>query len=447
MTSKLWFILLIAISFGGQLQLDVMAQGETDLDEMSLMATRIRNFIQNRSRLLQKEAMEKVYADQMYGEPAAELDGGRIVQAIAETLTDEFRPAITAVLAMGRTIEEAASRFRKDDLETIKCESLDSSKLEFVSRRHQVQDEYTTTAAPKSFDRMAKFADHRVSANYSLSSHRLDDAAQDIQLGAEKARLAAAEVCMSLELENLFGSRRDMLASQQPQVDASKLLWSYFGSMNGVSRWFPAFKWNDLQLGDEWYTRNQPWYNVGLGMDEVSKRVVFVIDSSGSMVADQSILGDSQPTHLEDAKAAVLRVVGMLSSTDRLNIIFFDNEARSAFDMRQPLVQCIPQKLAEIRNFIVNEHGHADVDLADYNKGLQLAFDLVAEFGRQADGIDVNCARKDGGVGCESVVVFISNGYSSHSLDYAAIKQQSEALNIRCDIYRYIIDKQRREAL
>ncbi|KAI5644965.1 neuronal voltage-dependent calcium channel alpha 2acd domain-containing protein [Phthorimaea operculella] len=112
------------------------------------------------------------------------------------------------------------------------------------------------------------------------------------------------------------------------QADPS-LAWQYFGTSNGVLRFFPAMPWNQNHV-DTYDCRVRTWY---IEAATCSKDVIILFDVSGSMTGFKNYV----------ARYTLETVLSTLSNNDFVNVYTFKNTTEEAVDCFKGLVQATPE--------------------------------------------------------------------------------------------------------
>ncbi|CAB4008171.1 Hypothetical predicted protein, partial [Paramuricea clavata] len=152
------------------------------------------------------------------------------------------------------------------------------------------------------------------------------------------------------------------------------LKWQYFGSRDAVFRTYPAKRWTNPYYS----ARRRPWYTQGATSP---KDMVILIDSSGSMVGKNSVIG----------RLAVSNIIDTLTDDDFFNVVYFNTAIRS-LSCNKTLVQAT-ERNRELFKSRLRKSGYKDVAL--WEKALKEAFEML----KTTDG-----AR------CQKMIMILSDG-------------------------------------
>lgn len=119
------------------------------------------------------------------------------------------------------------------------------------------------------------------------------------------------------------------------QADPS-LAWQYFGSANGILRFYPGMPWN-MKKTDIYDCRVQPWY---IEAATCSKDIIILFDVSGSMTGFKNYV----------ARTTLKSLLDTLSNNDYVNVYAFNNKIRLVMNCSMGLVQATKENILTILN-------------------------------------------------------------------------------------------------
>ncbi|XP_028401056.1 voltage-dependent calcium channel subunit alpha-2/delta-2-like [Dendronephthya gigantea] len=152
------------------------------------------------------------------------------------------------------------------------------------------------------------------------------------------------------------------------------LKWQYFGSPDAVFRTYPAKRWTNPYYS----ARKRPWYTQGATSP---KNMVILIDSSGSMVGKNSVIG----------RLAVSNLIDTLSNNDFFNVLYF-NTAVKFLSCNKTLLQATRNNREWFKSRL-RTSGYKNV--AEWKTALNEAFEIL---------------KTSEGAKCQKMIMIFSDG-------------------------------------
>ena len=190
-----------------------------------------------------------------------------------------------------------------------------------------------------------------------------------------------ADICATKRLDTVFRAHySDSVASDTPTR------WQYFGSVNGMYRFFPGNTWGQSGGRCSAYDpRERGWY---VAASSGAKRVTIIIDTSGSMGSNN---------RMSLAKSAANSVLKTLTNADTLAVVDFSSAAVAWRSVHAPATAA---NLAYATQFV---NRMTPGGLTYYAKALDVAYDVIQS--SQNNNVGTNA--------CRDVILFLTDGEPS----------------------------------
>ncbi|KAI8438776.1 hypothetical protein MSG28_011164 [Choristoneura fumiferana] len=126
------------------------------------------------------------------------------------------------------------------------------------------------------------------------------------------------------------------------QADPS-LAWQYFGTANGILRFYPGMPWN-MKETDIYDCRVQSWY---IEAATCSKDIIVLFDVSGSMTGFKNYV----------ARTTLKSLLDTLSNNDYVNVYAFKNDTHLVMNCSEGLVQATKENIGTILHTLTPTDG------------------------------------------------------------------------------------------
>ncbi|XP_075975243.1 ca[2+] channel Muscle-specific alpha2/delta subunit isoform X2 [Anticarsia gemmatalis] len=206
------------------------------------------------------------------------------------------------------------------------------------------------------------------------------------------------------------------------------LSWQYFGSSQGILRFFPGMPWNYQEV-DTYDCRVKSWY---IEAATCSKDMIILFDVSGSMTGFKNYV----------ARRTLRSILDTLSNNDYVNVYTFKNVTELVVDCFTDLVQATPENVNTLMDTLTptdngKKHKKPLEGYANLTTAYIQAFTTLRE---RRKGCDVSSTQ-----GCNQLVMVITD-YVPGNLTEVFETHNREVVNnqtyIPVRVFTYLIGKE-----
>ncbi|XP_073958032.1 ca[2+] channel Muscle-specific alpha2/delta subunit [Choristoneura fumiferana] len=332
------------------------------------------------------------------------INAVKCIHATAKQLVREFQLNNETVDANFTYCSAKYSNFTYEDGSDLKR---DSDKLPNFVKKEQLH------YLPSNLERDSHF--YNISVNTNISCVHVPTNIYFLETEAQNA------IVWSKGLNDIF--------TRNYQADPS-LAWQYFGTANGILRFYPGMPWN-MKETDIYDCRVQSWY---IEAATCSKDIIVLFDVSGSMTGFKNYV----------ARTTLKSLLDTLSNNDYVNVYAFKNDTHLVMNCSEGLVQATKENIGTILHTLTpTDGGKKHKILLEGNANLTKAYIKAFEM-LKVKRVESKC-NVSSPLGCNQLVMLITD-YVPGNLSEVFDEYNREVVDgktyIPVRVFTYLIGKE-----